>query len=504
MNRVAALNERYAASTAVARTGVELIAIGDPPGARFNNAVRRLGALVKDDGGPYLDDLLGASKALSWRQITQPQPLELNPGLRELAEEVTRRATRLFGSIADQKLLDELAASAALMASSSSAIGPVLLSSIEEVGATSCIVIAASHRAARGLGPWLRDHGVSVLTMAQLERIQSQYDQAYVVGPPRIYRPSLVTAPVTSEVSFLVPAWFRDRRVPHSAIAPYAEGAIRVETRVFTIGDTTESEIDIAEAEDEDVYLPHPIWGARKSDDREPRTDEVSARKILLSGNTGMWLDDGERIRSLAPGQPRGERVTYTDVPAVREGTYLLLKQGATERGVLYRAALAELGPQADAIDAAQVAWKKVLLLRIRERGYRSVVKDLRAVGVKTADRARAWTDPNLIRPNSDQDFEGLLDWLDIQIQPTFGYATMLRKKLYRVSAQIGRQLEAAVAAADLSDLETTGRLSLDIDSDGFRGIFATRVVAISPFEEIVPRNDARVPFEDRSGQWLE
>jgi len=75
---------------------------------------------------------------------------------------------------------------------------------------------------------------------------------------------------------------------------------------------------------------------------------------------------------------------------------------------------------------------------------------------------------------------------------------------LYQASAEIGRQLEKAVSAADLTELESTGHLSLDVPTEGFRGILATRVVAISPYSEIVSRHDARVPFEDRSGQWLE
>ena len=60
------------------------------------------------------------------------------------------------------------------------------------------------------------------------------------------------------------------------------------------------------------------------------------------------------------------------------------------------------------------------------------------------------------------------------------------------------------MADADLSQLDTTGHLSLEVPSEGFRGILATRVLAVSPWTEIVPRHDARVLFEDRSGQWLE
>lgn len=507
MSRIRTLNRRYAASSTLARSGVEIVAVGDPAGARFNLAVRRLMAAIRDDGPGLWDDLAGVSKALRWRLLTQPQPMIFNPGLLELAGEVTRQARRLRGAVADQDLLNEIAASATALAhpDRESVVGTVLLRTCLEAGEDACVVIAASKPAQLGLTPWLGKQGITVLTAGELERDQPDREQAYVVGPPRFYRSSLVTAPVTEGVSFVLPAWFGDRSVPRSAMAPYAEGAIRIEARVFTVGDASEPEQSMpVEVEDEDVYLPQPVWGTRKSDDREPTSEEVDARKILLRGNLAMWLDDGERIRSLDPRQPAGERVTYTEVSAVRQGTYLLLRQGATERGALYQAALARLGQRATVVDAAQAEWKQVLLNRLEQLGYRRVVKELRAAGVKTADRARAWTNPSLIRPNSDQDFESLLKWLGMPIQPAFGYATLLRKMLYQASAEVGKQLEAAVSAADLTELESAGHLSLDVRTEGFRGILATRVVAISPYSEIVSRHDARVPFEDRSGQWLE
>ncbi len=504
MNRIDVLNERYAMSSAIAHTGVEIMAVGDPAGARFNAAVRRLIVLVKEEGPGYIDELASAAKALRWRQMTRPQPLAFNSGLLHLAHEVGRYSRRLTGAIAEQTLLDELAASAAAVAASDPVLGTVLLRSCLEVGAENCVVIAASKPAAADLGAWLQEQGILVLTVGELEREQPKRDQAYVVGPPRFYRSSLVTAPVTSGISFLLPAWFGDRSVPTSAIAPYAEGALRIQARVFTEGDTTEPEVDLpAEPEDEDEFLPQPTWGARQSGEKEPTSEEVEARKILLSGNLAMWLDDGERIRSLDPAQPAGERVTYTEVPVVRAGTYLLLRQGENERGALYQAAIARLAHGA-AVDKAQVAWKQLLVRKLQTLGYRRTVRELRAAGVKTADRARAWTDSNLIRPHSDQDFERLLRWLEVNTQPTFGYATMLRKSLYQMTAEIREQLETAVSAADLSELEAAGHLRLDLGTDGFRGILATRILAISPFTDIVSRHDARVPFEDRSGRWLE
>ncbi|MET4158450.1 hypothetical protein [Agromyces sp. PvR057] len=507
MSRIAHLNQRYAASRAVARAGVEIVVVGDPAGARFDAAVRRLVLAVRDDGSGPWDDLVGASKALRWRLLTQPQPMEFNQGLDQLIGEVARLARRLEGAIAEQPILDELQLSAVALAQfdEGTVVGAAVLDSCLEAGAHESVVVAASNMAKAGLESWLQAHGTLVLTAGELDADLFGRDRTYVVGPPRFYRSSLVTAPATDYVCFILPAWFGDRSVARSAIAEYAEGAIRVPTRVFAIGDTSAPQQSVpADSESEDAYLPQPVWGSREPLDREPSAEEVLARKILLSGNLAMWLDDGERIRSLDLQQPPGERVTYTDVPAVREGSYLLLRRGTTERGVMYQAALAELGEQAESVGAAQNAWKQLLVQRLQRNGYRQVAKDLRAVGVKRADRARAWTDPNLIRPHSDQDFETLLTWLGIPVQPTFAYASRLRKMLYKVSAEIGKQLEGAVSATDLTELETVGHLGLSVAADGFRGILATRVLAISPYSSVVSRHDARVPFEDRSAQWLE
>jgi hypothetical protein len=104
----------------------------------------------------------------------------------------------------------------------------------------------------------------------------------------------------------------------------------------------------------------------------------------------------------------------------------------------------------------------------------------------------------------SDEDFETLLRWLHVPVEPTFRNATDLRRTIHQVSAEIGRQLEKAVSAADLAELDRYGHLGLDVEAEGFRGIIATRVLAISPSPTFVSRHEARVPFEDRSGQWLE
>ena len=136
-------------------------------------------------------------------------------------------------------------------------VGSALLRDCRQVGIDECVVVAASMTARTGLNQWLEEYGILVLTSGGLERDRPAKDRAFVVGPPRFFRSSLVTAPLTGEVTFLLPAWYRDRSVPSSAIAAYAEGAIRVKAKVFTEGDTSEPALGVpAETEDEEGLPP--------------------------------------------------------------------------------------------------------------------------------------------------------------------------------------------------------------------------------------------------------
>ena len=479
------------------------MAVGDPVGARLNAAVRQLLVAASEENGPSpWDDLVGAAKALRWRQVTQPQVLGLNPALYDGVNHVTHQAELLRRAVRNDALLDELCAAVAELATLDPVLGGLLLRSILETGSSDCVVVAANQSARFGIENWLGAHGVRVVTAAELGRHPPIVSQTYVVGPPRFFGSGLVTAPVTSEVSFFMPAWFADRRIPRSAIEHHAEGAIRVDARVVTEGDLTEPPYAIVHVEDD--LLPTWSWSALATSHRSVAADEVEAHKVLLSNNLAIWLDDGDRIRALDPSQPVGERVVYVEVDAVRPGTYLLLRRGETERSALYTAALALLGADSVNVDATQCTWKAELAVRLLSLGRHEVVRRLKDETIGTAERARAWTDPNLIRPQRDHDFHRLLQWLGIADEPTISNANRLRRNVYQASADIRERLEVAVSATDLSLLERDGHLSLDLDSHGFRGILAARVLAISPHTTFVARHEARLPFEDWSSQWLE
>lgn len=508
MRRLEATAARYARSAGLIRHGAELDIVGDPVGARFNSAARRLILLTRDDLSGLWDDVLGPTRALRWRLLSQPQPVEFSASVQEASTEVAVRARDLRPAVGGeaQRLLDELATAAEAVAMADSAVGAVLLESITEAAAEACVVIAASGAAAAGLEAWLNPQGFRVRTVAELLHEQLFIECGYAVGPPRFFPSSLVTAPMTETLNFVFPAWYADRKLPRSLLAVRAEGGIGIQGHEFLIGDTSEPDIASGEEDvDEEALLPHAAWIPPDAPPREPGPDEVTARCVYLSGGYRMWLDDdGERIRAVDPSQPGGARVVNLDIEEVRPGVYLLLRDGQTERRALYEAALELMGPQRKAVEDSQAAWKGALRDRLERLGRVTVLRQLAGVGVRTLDRVPAWTEPLLARPRSNQDFERLLQWLGVPIHPTYELATALRSLRIKASNKIGDQLEAVVARADMSRLERDGYLRLELHAEGFRGIIATRVIDISPNTETIAHHEARVLQPDRSATWRE
>ncbi len=75
-----------------------------------------------------------------------------------------------------------------------------------------------------------------------------------------------------------------------------------MDARIFVEGETAEPVSELAsEAEAEERYTPEPVWGTSRNVDRKPTSEEVEARKVLLSGDLAMWLDEGSVFDLLIP-----------------------------------------------------------------------------------------------------------------------------------------------------------------------------------------------------------
>ena len=247
-------------------------------------------------------------------------------------------------------------------------------------------------------------------------------------------------------MSFVIPSWIRDRTLPSSPVTAYADsGAMLIRSRTRTVGtgspaDTEgaapgmetagESEPSAGASELRDDLFPQPAWDEPATPLGEPRSDEVIARKVLLDGGQAIWLDDndGERIRTLDPAAPRGERVQYAKLSTVRPGTYLLLRRGHPVTV-----------PWTASRPGCWAIRRRRSTPRRRRGRARSTAESRRGVsgtssatcalhGVKSAGRAWAWTDPSLILPRNEGDFRALLSWLGIPAEPTVSNAKRKRR----------------------------------------------------------------------------
>lgn len=506
MNRIKALNRRYVISSRIdgASAGPVVVeAIPDPAGARFDQTLRDIIAALGEDAVSF-EELLSPAKALRWKRLFHAQPVTLDVRLQVLAERVIEQCSLMEGALDDQ-LRDELSKAAEGVAGNDTGYSDELPAWIDDVGAEECVVVAAHRSDVVELREWLQRDHLQVLTAREALSAVSDRSQMYVVGPPVFYPRALVTAAVTDEISYLVSDWFRCRKLPTSSFAEFAEKAVDVKTRVRESQNVEVANLPAVEQSDVlDEYIPQPIWGKVGTDTRGSKSDEALARKLYLGGRFAMWLDDGQRIRSLDPSQPVGERVTYTDVESVTEGSFLLLREGASERETLYKAALDSFGHRAADITASQTRWKCRLDDRLQHRGHWSVEDELKAFGVKACEQVRAWTDPILVRPKSKQDFRLLLEWLRVPVESTTENADMLKRALRSESQRIRKELEDIIEYIDLDELERIGYVSLGGRNVGVRGMCATRVLAISHFKRPVARSRTRLLIKDDGGRWLE
>ncbi|MET8304713.1 hypothetical protein [Micromonospora sp. NPDC005211] len=486
---------------------VELVAIADERGGALDRATRHLALEVEGGEFERLGDLLAGARRLRWQVSAAPFPSGYEPGRADLVAGLLELAEqcKLMAGDETRQVIDDLTRSAsALNTAETCPVGDFLLESLRETGCIGCLVVVSSARAATATRSWLDALGIPAPVMSNRNKTSLEvFQKAYLIGSPPLFGPGTFGAPNAHKLVYLFPSWISDRSLPISSFSQLAEGGIRPQARLRRIG--REPLITQRLRDTEGHLAPDPIWKQAKA--RLPHgIDEAQARKVLLCGGLSMMLDldEGESIRVLNPSRPAGSRVQMQQVDAVEPGSYLVLREGHTDSGTLYERALARLEGQAPGVEQSQATWKSVLRDRLEALGPGEVVRRLRAHGVQAAAQAPAWTAQTLARPQGSDDFTILLHWLGLPTEPYRRHADMLRRARYRAMSDIREALEAALGDADMNELQRTGILRLDLDIEGFAGIVATRVLALSPYLDVVPRSELRIPKGDESARWLE
>lgn len=504
---------KYDIAAKLQKSSVEIVPVQDDIGSQIN-ALLKLLVLRTRDNPDLFTNLLDAMKALRWCLLTDTQPTQYNKRVVDALGTTIGEVGQLSGTVDHemQTILDSIPDSCHRIQNNDSVIGTALLDSIREIGADNCVIVVASAAAQAGTDEWLqsRNMNVEVYTVGELMRLEHEVEQVYVVGPPAFFVSSIISSPVSYQISFLIPHWYKNTKLPASPISEYAEKPFRVKTAVHPFdsnGPIGPQNVMVDSTIPEEDLLPRPHWPIAEPD-RQPQKEEVFARRVLLSKSLFCFLDDGERIRAYDPNQPVEDRLMNIPVNFVQRGTYLVLREDQNQQGVLYEEALDTFGFEKQRIIESQQQWKDALSNKLSADGAQ-VENGLDSLGVHAASRVEEWVDMTHIMPQRDSDFQLLLQFLGIEQQPTFEYAKQLRSKCQQLGWKMRQELETELSqinADELQRLRQIGYYKRQAENPLYRDIIIVRVLAVSPNREIVSRQTTRIPFEDEknSAKWLE
>lgn len=504
---------KYNIAAKLQSTSVEIVPVKDDIGFQINVLLRQV-LVCAEDNPDLFTALIGAMRALHWRLLTDIQPPRCNKRVLDAVNATTDEAKRLFGVVGHemQNIFDSIQDTCNLIRNVDSVIGTALLTSIRELGEDSCIVVVGNVASKIGIDEWLHSLNMHVeaYTVGELMRLEREVEQVYVVGPPAFFVSSIISSPVSYQISFLIPDWYKNTELPVSPIGKCSEKPFIVKTVIHPFeGDSSAESRKVLAGSTfaEKDLLPKPHWPTIELD-RQPQNDEVFARRVLLSRNFFCLLDDGERIRAFDPDQPVEDRLINIPVISVTPGTYLLLRKDQNKQGTLYEEALDTFGLEKQKIIKSQQRWKKALSKKLSDDG-KQVENSLKSMGVQAANRVEEWVDMAHILPQKDSDFQVLLQFLGIEQQPTFDYAKRLRNTCQQLGCKMRKALEtelSRITAADLQKVRQNGYFEQQSENPLYRSLIIIRVLAVSPNREIVSRQKTRIPFEDKmnSAKWLE
>ncbi|MDW6060908.1 hypothetical protein SAZ11_26420 [Streptomyces sp. FXJ1.4098] len=281
------LGELYTAAQDVAtgRTKIELVSLADTTTWHMDQAIRKLTAVLEDGDTTPLADLVSCARSLRWILLTEPFPVRHSITRAERTRDLTALVTRCAHTVAAtlHGTLHELVSLAeSARAEAVPPAGELLLQSLDEIGWADCVAVLASTRAAHGTQKWFEELGLSVpvASVRQHARLDV-HDSAFYIGPPSLFGPAVTTAPRARNITYIFGSWVRDRSLPRTNIAAYAEGASTLRPRLYEVGDQPRPRS--TPPQPEPTLYPEPVWRPAPSE-RAPRPDDVMARQVLLGG----------------------------------------------------------------------------------------------------------------------------------------------------------------------------------------------------------------------------
>jgi len=317
-------------------------------------------------------------------------------------------------------------------------------------------------------------------------------------GPRRWYPEYLFMAPKAEHVYLMCHSWISDQwRSRHQFLQSqrkYSYSPTATERNDFAKESTTYNEFD----EDNEIITEIDVSGiiGRLGNLREESTDgeQVDATLLLLEEDTAVFIDASEDSKTMTinldlPQTGGGDRTRFRRIrnADIQAGDYVVLR---TKGGGDYLRPVADriLGQHAQRARTLQQQWKDRLSALAQAEGALPTSIALIDMGSMKADEnnLRTWISQRNIGPQDFCDFEAIMKLIGIgdYALEYWSNAELIRSAHMKAGMYIRRLLLRVVAAADLSTLESTGRMEFELDtSEASLTAFRVRSVSTKRFK---------------------
>jgi hypothetical protein len=328
-------------------------------------------------------------------------------------------------------------------------------------------------------------------------------------GPRRWYPEYLFMAPKGEHVYLTCYSWISDQwRSRHQFLQSqrtYAYRPTAAEKNDFVKESTAHNEVDEDNEIVTEIDVSHII--GRFGNLREESTDgeQVDATLLLLEDDKGVFIDASEDSKTMTINldlpqtgvrdRTRFRRIRNADIQA---GDYVILR---TKGGGDYLRPVADrfLGQHAERARTLQQQWKDRLSALVQAEGALPTSIALLDVGSMKADEnnLRTWMSQKNIGPQDFCDFEAIMKLIGMEgcALEYWSNAELIRSAHMKAGMYIRRLLLKVVAAADLSTLESTGRMEFELNTTE-ASLTAFRVRCVSTERFKVASSKIAEPFE--------
>ncbi|WP_156367656.1 hypothetical protein [Arthrobacter sp. Leaf69] len=508
MKTIKEIRNIYEVVRGATRAPIEILRVGDLIGETLTYLLRQIRIELELDGISPWQPTFDLISGLRWHWSQSPGEIRLNLRFGEFLESLERDILRLelMSSNAERiqsvrQLVDKL------RSETTAPMAEVLADYLKDGVGTNIAVVLPRNYLVEQYRANLRSAfpGTQILGRTEVKGI-TPVDQIIYLGAPVLFGSGAWRSPRSEEQVFIMPSWISKPSLPSSELQvafmnPYTRAVVHRETGTLDLETAGQGDDEVGA----DFYLEGPRARATEDDSVPLHVDEVWAREVTLSGGHSTLLDvEGEQVRTIDPQGRLGERVKLTDVEEVNVGTYLVVREGASDSDILRELTLQKLGSNGASTLNLHSQWKSLLSLQLRRHGERWVRSRLLHAGMRTIPRVEAWSLDGTFGPRSDTDFKLLMQWLGLDPGDFLDARNQLRSAQSKTTQGIRRQLEAKLSQADMQVLLVQGSLRMNSEISGLASMLACEVLAVSPNVFRVKKHECRSLKLESRYLWLE